>query len=56
MGKRKIGNEEIASAMEQRNDGIPWKYIAIGFGCCHKYLQRRVSRAKREGMIKCKGI
>ncbi len=47
----KLRNQEIALAMELHNEGVSWKIIAEGLGVSADYLQRRVARAKREGMV-----
>ena len=46
----KLGNDEIALAMELRTEGICWKLIAWGLGCDTEHLINTVKKAKREGM------
>ena len=50
----KLGNAEIALAMELRTEGVTWKVIARGLSVGTQYLVNRVRRAEREGMIQDK--
>ena len=47
---RRIGNEEIALAMELRTEGVRWKIIAYGLGVAKSTIVSAVAKAKREGM------
>ena len=48
---RKLGNTEIALAMELRGEGVRTKWIAKGLDVDPHYLARTLSRARRYGMI-----
>lgn len=45
----KLGNNEIALAMELRAEGIPWCRIAYGLSCDEYYLINVVRQAKDLG-------
>lgn len=49
-GPQKLFNQEIGLAIELRQSGCCWKYIAIGLGVNHHHLRRVVNQAEREGM------
>ena len=46
----KLGNNEIALAMELRTEGLPWCRIAYGLSCDEYYLINVVRRAQELGM------
>ena len=50
--RRKMGNAEIALAMELMNDGMSRKLIAYGLGVHQSTMYHAVRKAKREGMIR----
>ena len=52
MYPRKLGNAEIALAMELRVAGIRLNQIARGLSVTPDWLAERIKKAKREGMIK----
>lgn len=50
MRPRKIGNQEIAFAMEMRTERITWKAIARGLGCHPDTIRDAVRQAEIFGM------
>jgi len=52
----KLGNRELALAMELRAEGCTWKVIAGGLGVSPLTLPDAVKKAKREGMRESKRI
>jgi len=46
----KLGNNEIALAIELRQEGCTWKVIAYGLSVNPNFLCCAVNKAKREGM------
>ena len=52
----KLGNRELALAMELRAEGCTWKIIARGLGVSPLTLPDAVKKAKREGMRESKRI
>ena len=48
--KARLGNAELALAMELRTQSISWKLIAYGLNVEETHLIKRVARAQQEGM------
>lgn len=46
----KLTNEEIALAMELRQEGITWKIIGIGLGKTAEAVRTAINYAKRHGL------
>jgi len=49
-GPHKLFNNELALAMELRQEGCTWKIIAYALSVTPGYLCRVVKQAEREGM------
>ena len=49
---RGLGGEEVALAMELRSEGIEWRHIAEGLGCCINTVRKYVKTAPERGYRK----
>ncbi len=48
---RRLGNPEIALAMEMQCEGLRIKWIARGLGVSYHHLEKELSRARQYGMV-----
>ena len=49
-GNLRLGDAEIALAMELRTEGVQWKLISYGLGVSDVALKKALKRAEQEGM------